>query len=991
MKLSTILFFSLFTIHFSLFTFHFSLSQEITPDSTLAIEYRAAGDSLYYEWDLSGSTQYYQKAAEIYKRIAQTTNDPMMHEKYASCLYDVAWNYLSVMDLERCLNVLDTALAYAMIHFGENNSVTATLYNGYGCLYDDQSDFDKALDYFYKSLDIRLKIYGDNHSDVADSYNNIGNIFDKKYEIEKSLEYYLKSLNIWFELEGDSNIEVAMSYNNIGMAYYNKSDFDKALDYFNKSLKIRLELLGEDHPDVADSYNNIGMIYDSKSDYEKALDFYQKSLKIRLEAFGEQDYDVAQSYNNIAVVYSFKHEYGQALTLYNKSLNIYKNLFGEKHLDVASTYNNIGELYLLASDLDKALQYYHNGLVGFFYSYNDTSHLNVIPPLKNYMECLELLETLYAKADIYTSMQHLELALLHYQSADTLISQIRKEASSQADKIALGEIADMIYSGAADLCENLNGVSGKPDDKRKYAELSFYFSERNKSSVLLEALAGLNAMKFAGIPDNVLQLEQDLSISISNYITFKNNAENDSMANFWGSRLFDANRSYDSLIHVFETEYPNYYKLKYNNTPSSINDIQNILDKKTAMLSYFVLDSSVLIYAITKNDFKIYTVNKIEDFEVKLFQIRSSMQKKSVEEVMQYKSLAFELYNQLFPKELIESKSFLKIENLIIIPDGNLASLSFESLLKEDYAVEWTDWKNTSYFSEMPFLLKKYAISYSYSATLFETTFPKQKSNTVDFTDLNDWLAFAPVFDNDGISGTGMLTRKLLSNVSSNESSNTGNTRSFLRDGTYISPLPGTLDEVTEIFKLFDLSGKKAVIYTHKRADEVFLKSDALKKYRILHFATHGFVNTENPELSGILTAQDTSRHFDDFTDKYGYIAQQNDGIWYQSEIYNTKLNADLVVLSACETGLGKQVKGEGVIGLTRALLYAGAKNIIVSLWQVSDESTKELMVDFYKNLLEKPSSTSYAEHLRKAKLKLIKEGKYAHPFFWSPFILIGK
>ncbi|MFC2152873.1 CHAT domain-containing protein, partial [Bacteroidota bacterium] len=145
-----------------------------------------------------------------------------------------------------------------------------------------------------------------------------------------------------------------------------------------------------------------------------------------------------------------------------------------------------------------------------------------------------------------------------------------------------------------------------------------------------------------------------------------------------------------------------------------------------------------------------------------------------------------------------------------------------------------------------------------------------------------------------------------------------------------------------------------------------------------LHFATHGFVNTEKPELSGIFLAQDSTL--------------SEDGILYQGEIYNLDLNADLTVLSACETGLGQIKKGEGLIGLTRALLYAGSKNIIVSLWKVADDSTSDLMIDFYKNLLEEDQETAeFSKALQQAKLKMIEEGEYAHPFYWSPFILIGK
>jgi len=196
-------------------------------------------------------------------------------------------------------------------------------------------------------------------------------------------------------------------------------------------------------------------------------------------------------------------------------------------------------------------------------------------------------------------------------------------------------------------------------------------------------------------------------------------------------------------------------------------------------------------------------------------------------------------------------------------------------------------------------------------------------------------------------------------------------------DRNYITPLPATETETESIFKLYNENKLKAKVLLHNDANEKAIKSDELEKYKVLHLATHGFVNSERPELSGLLLAQDTTGG--------------EDGVLYSGEIYNLKLNANLVVLSACETGLGKIQKGEGIIGLTRALLYAGAKNIIVSLWQVADESTSNLMVDFYKNSLEYRGMHSYSGALRNAKLKMISEEKYAHPLFWAPFILIGK
>jgi CHAT domain-containing protein len=332
-----------------------------------------------------------------------------------------------------------------------------------------------------------------------------------------------------------------------------------------------------------------------------------------------------------------------------------------------------------------------------------------------------------------------------------------------------------------------------------------------------------------------------------------------------------------------------------------------------------------------------------------------------------FQRLSYKLYQQLFPDIGIIDK---KVKNLIIIPDGSLATLPFESLLTENYTGDIDAYK------EYPYLIKKYNVSYSYSANLFYLTFSNKASSTIEITNLNDWLAFAPVFDNRIGQNMVMSSRELQHQLNELKTDFMMINRSMF-NGNYIRSLPATEIETEAIFKLYDDNNLKAKVLLHDNANEKSIKSGELEQYRVLHIATHGFVNSERPELSGLLMAQDTTG--------------VEDGVLFSGEIYNLKLNADLVVLSACETGLGKIQKGEGIIGLTRALLYAGAKNIIVSLWQVLDESTSDLMVDFYKNSLKSKGQLSYSEALRNAKLKMIIEGKYANPFFWSPFILIGK
>jgi CHAT domain-containing protein len=169
------------------------------------------------------------------------------------------------------------------------------------------------------------------------------------------------------------------------------------------------------------------------------------------------------------------------------------------------------------------------------------------------------------------------------------------------------------------------------------------------------------------------------------------------------------------------------------------------------------------------------------------------------------------------------------------------------------------------------------------------------------------------------------------------------------------------------------MSNGEAEMTTGLDASEALLKSDKMKGFKYLHFATHGQVNESKPELSRIFLAPSADQ----------------DGSLYAGEIYNLKINADLVTLSACETGLGKIAKGEGIVGLSRALQYAGANNLIVSLWQVADQSTAQLMIKFYDQQLHN-SYSGYNRALREAKLDLLNSEKYQHPYFWAPFILVG-
>jgi CHAT domain-containing protein len=320
-----------------------------------------------------------------------------------------------------------------------------------------------------------------------------------------------------------------------------------------------------------------------------------------------------------------------------------------------------------------------------------------------------------------------------------------------------------------------------------------------------------------------------------------------------------------------------------------------------------------------------------------------------------YTELAFSLYQQLFPFTFDAT-----IQALIIIPDGNLSKLPFEALLSKK-----VNPRNTFNFSQLPYLVNDYDIHYALSARLY------QEAQTASATPPSNegLLAYAPVFAEP-------QSVNLFLTGSRNPLADPGTTRPMTMDGQFIAALPATANEIEAIADVFKEKGQKATTYLFKNANEKQLKQSDLRQSRYLHIATHGFIREDQPDLSGLLLFPDTT--------------EREDHILYSGEVYNLDLNAQLVVLSACETGLGKVANGEGLLGLSRAFFYAGAENLVVSLWKVNDQATADLMVDFYQQHLNS-ANPQFAKPLRQAKLDMMRSADFSHPYYWSAFVLIGR
>ena len=312
---------------------------------------------------------------------------------------------------------------------------------------------------------------------------------------------------------------------------------------------------------------------------------------------------------------------------------------------------------------------------------------------------------------------------------------------------------------------------------------------------------------------------------------------------------------------------------------------------------------------------------------------------------------------------------------LIIIPDKYLYCLPFETLYNPVSANLQKDYTNKDY------LVKAHNILYHYSNTLYCQILQENIQNT----GTGGFIGFAPVFDNDSLNN--LVTHRGASILDTLNSDSYETLRSISYNGKTFNPLPYSEKEVETIASLFKARKLNAAEYLYGNANEISFKKN-IPDYKYIHLATHGIVNEKNPNLSGIVFSQPTHKPEEDsLTDMETGLPDLDDGILFAGEMYNLDLNADLVVLSACETGLGKIISGEGIMSMTRGFIYSGTPNILFSLWKVGDKNTYELMVNFYADIIE---GQTYSKALRNAKLKLIKNEATAFPANWAGFTLVG-
>lgn len=917
-----------------------------------------ANNNIYFNTDSVQeliSSKNFNKAREFLELL--NSNDKIEHWEYLRysgklCYYE--GNYSRSID-----ELISSSRLIISIYANQQDSILSYIYNNIGISFYKTGNYNKAISYFKDALELKKKYFSPNDEAFISGYNNIAILYRRNGEFDKALEYFTVCENI--AKQNNSKKKYGSILLNKASLYKNLGRLEEAIVQYNASIDIGIG--AENLSSVANAYNNIGNLYVKLSQYDEAIINFENCISVR------EKNDLLGSdkvYGNLGLAYFRIEEFDLAEEYYFKSIEFSKSLNEKENADLSNTFLNLAELYLNLGKydntifyLDEASKYVEHNLERNHPQYLRTLTLRAEfeKELKNYDKAIETynLALSHHQNNEFRPFAE-ELSYLHLSSKKAELLKLKAEENSNPESY---KEALKIYSELTDLIHRLNAsyyhesnqlrfIESKKSiidnglllshqlfeetKNEKYLKSAFYFSEMGKASVLNSSLNEQRALAKSNIPDSLIQREKNINTQIAYY---ENTLYNDdgTMSEKARNNLLRLYKQKEQLVDFFETSYSAYYNLKYKPLEISLEEFQASLAENELAFEYTIADSNLFIMCIEKEQVEIKHIQIDSNFIADLFYLHNFVNYNSwINSDSKYfqifKQTSHRVYSQLFAHYTDKMND----KRVVIIPDAELSYIPFEILLKQDDEL-------TNNYTDLSYLVKDHAISYKYSAT----TFKYFENDKKQFS--NQLVAFAPSYQGSNEIGS-------------------DNTRGLL------TALEGAKEEIKNISKYF--ASKK---YIGKNATESMFKNE-LNNAGIVHLALHGLIDEEKPMLSKLaFYADETEKTEDGFLNMY--------------EVFNLKLNIDLLVLSACNTGFGSYKNGEGIISFARSFIYAGCPSIVMTLWPINDLSGSKIMQDFYKYLSKEQSKD---EALRSAKLEYLNNSDptKTHPYFWAGYVNMG-
>ncbi len=807
----------------------------------------------------------------------------------------------------------------------------------------------------------KIQSYGDLFLEAV-TQTNLGSLYLNKARSDLALDYLQQALNKFQDSGNHNTREAAQCLADLSLVYWSVGKLNQAEENGLIALQIRQSLFGESSEAVAASDNDLGLVY-SSANVDKALAYYEKALSIYEKMHGKDHPKIAIASNNIGAMYRQLELYGDAVNNFETALTIWKKVYPNGHPNQASALVNLGRTYIKMGDRKAALGYFEKALEVYRKSYG-TKHPDI-------SSVLNLIGSLKAEDNQYDE------ALSSFQ--DAIISN---SPSFDQKNIAQNPRANEFYNGKV-LLYSLR-LKAQALESRHYGKTLKLEDLKWALSCLFICDSLIDNIRHHSSDENdKIELGESANEVYEDGVRIAQAMSEMTLHNKYYREVafYFAEKSKSAVLQesIAEAEAKSFAGIpselieQEKNIKSTISFLVQKLSQKPAAEEEKYLRESLFTTNREYNDF----IKKLEVDYPNYFNLKFNQSSPTIPDLQKLLDQKTAILSYFIADkgkriyQFIITKDHFRINNLtlpgqfnkyakgltnsllfsdvkvyqesasalsdILIPSlpssiTNLVIIPSGRLGTLPFEVLFYKKNKSADYQSMPFLVKRFSIGYAFSAGLLA-----QRSKSSTSSSLSIFLC-API---------------------------------KFPDKDNLDELPGTETEVNTIANLFKDNTRSIAKFSD--ANEDLIKSGALSKFSYLHFATHGIVNETSPELSRIFLQ----------------AGKQDDGNLFAGEIYNLNLNAELAVLSACQTGLGKFSKGEGVIGLSRALVYAGARNIIVSFWSVADESTSLLMTDFYKIMLQNKNS-NFRETLQHAKLNMIKGGKYSAPYYWAPFILIG-
>jgi CHAT domain-containing protein/Tfp pilus assembly protein PilF len=854
--------------------------------------------------------------------------------------------------------------------------------------------YDKAYPLYVKARDPKGQ---------GNVYLAKGHIYKRAGDNLKAIEMYDEALH-FYEKARDP-IGLGNGYLSKGRIYFFMGNYSNAFELFDKALTFFKKAM--DFINQGNVYLGKGDIYKRAGDNLKALEMYNKALTFFKKA--GQQIGQGNVYHSKGDIYSRIGKNSMALKMFEKALPFFeKTGYHVSQVNVCLgkgyIYSGIGENSLALDMYDKALPFFEkarqqigrgNVYLGKGYIYlNNGSQSRALEMYEKALPFFEKVGYPIGQGNVYLSkgaiylytgnknnaLEMFNKALFFYKKSGDIYSESNALCGKAKVLEKMGkkdEALDLFEKGIAKL-EKVRMQTVFPEMKKnfmgtcykqyieavifmlenKYDEKGFKYSESMRARVFLDQMAeGLVKLEKGLKPE--LKEKRDnqaakLSL-LSKQIHQTHGGEEEKKLLELKEQYRKTGREFEDLLVKIRLNNPLYASVRYPE-PITVPALQTeVLKKGEILVQYLITPDKLYVFLISKESFEVIPI-KLKEKEIK------SITRRYLQVVGENDSNGITRYGKILYQKLFKPLELsLKNNNtIIIVPDGELARIPFEALILD---------REKS--GQPVYLLGKYHIKYVQSATLLSVLRKHYRRNkeTKSFVGIGD-----PVYDYGNFKQGKLEQGTLIRSPGKGSEIRAINRSRYTRAGGIMKRLPHSGEEVSSIGRLFEKMKQKWVVYLRDQASEEKAKASEMKDFDFIHFACHGLLNDE---FQGLLLSQLPA-------DKY-----KEDGYLTLNEIMNCDFNAKLVVLSACQTGSGKLVKGEGVTGLTRAVMYAGTPAVIASLRNVDDTATKELMVKFYRNMLEKDLDKT--EALRQAKLELLKNEKYRSPLYWSAFVMYGE